>query len=173
MVKFLNNNILKIIQNRNTNKAHGHDKISIRMLKLCGDSLCTPLELIFKDCLTNGIFPSDWKKGNTVPNHKKNDKLCLNNYRLLSLLPICSKIFKRLMFNEMFGFFIENYLICQHESGFKPGGSCINQFLSITHELYQLFNYGFDVRNAFFDISKVLDKVWHDGLLFKLKQNSI
>ena len=37
----------------------------------------------------------------------------------------------------MFGFFIENDLISQHQSGFKPGDSCINQLLSITHEIYQ------------------------------------
>ena len=66
--------MLKIIQNLNPNKAHSHDKISIGMLKLCRDSLCRPLELIFKDYLANGIFPSDWKKGNIVPAHKKNDK---------------------------------------------------------------------------------------------------
>ena len=59
MVKFVSNDILKIIQNLNPNKAHGHDKISIRMLKICGDSLCRPLELIFNDCMLSGIFPSD------------------------------------------------------------------------------------------------------------------
>ena len=46
MVKFVNNDILKIIQNLNPNKAHGHDKICIRMLKLCDDSLCRPLEYL-------------------------------------------------------------------------------------------------------------------------------
>ena len=143
------------------------------MLRLCDDSLCRPLELIFKDCLTNGIFPSDWKKGSIVPVHKKNDKQCLNNYRRISLLTICSKIFERLIFNEMFGFFIENDLISQHQSGFKPGNSCINQLLSITHEIYQSFDEGFDVRSVLLDISKAFDKVWHDDLIFKLKQNGI
>ena len=100
MVKFVNNDILKIIQNLNANKAHGHDKI-MTMLKLCGDLLCRSLELIFNDCLANGIFPSDWKKGNIVPVHKKNDKQCLNNYRPISLLPICSKIFEPLIFNNV------------------------------------------------------------------------
>ena len=100
------------------------------MLKLCGDSFWL-LELIFKDCLTNGIFPSDWKKGSIVPVHKKNYKQCLNNYRPISLPPICSKIFEWLIFNEMFEFFIENNPISQHQSGFKPGDSCINQLLSM------------------------------------------
>ena len=173
MVKFVKNDILKIIQNLNPNKAHGHDKISIRMFKLCDDSLCRPLELILKDCLANGIFPSDWKKVNIVPGYKKNDKQCLNNYRALSLQPIYSKIFQRLIFNEIFGFFIENELISQHQSDFKHGDSCINQLLSITHEIYQSLDEGFDVLSIFHDVSKAFDKVWHDGLIFKLKENGI
>ena len=144
------------------------------MLKICVDSLHRPLELIFADCLANGIFPFDWKIGNVVPFHKKNDKQRLNNYRPVSLLTICSKIFERLTFNEMFGFFIENDLISQHQSGFKPGDSCINQLLSITHETYQSFDEGcVCIRCVFLDISKAFDKVWHDGLTFKFKQNGI
>ena len=143
------------------------------MLKICGNSLCMSLELIFNDCLVNGIFPSIWKKGNIVPVHKKNNQQRLNNYRPISLLLICSKIFERLIFNEIFGFFIENDLIPQHQSGFKPGDSCINQLLSITHEIYQSFDEGFDVRCVFLDISKAFDKVWHDVIIFKLKQNGI
>ena len=59
----------------------------------------------------------------------------------------------------MFGFFIENNLISQHQSEFKPGDSCINQLLSITHEIYQSFDEGFDVPSVFLDISKAFDKV--------------
>ena len=91
----------------------------------------------------------------------------------MSLLPICGKILERLMFNEMFNFFIENILISSHQSGFKPGHSCINQLLSITHELYESFDVGLEVRSIFLDISKAFDKVQHDGIIYKLTQNGI
>ena len=77
--------ILKIIQNLNPNKAHGPDKISIRMIKICGNSLCKLLEMICKSCIIKGEFSSEWKKANVVPVHKKSDKKMLKNYRPISL----------------------------------------------------------------------------------------
>ena len=61
----------------------------------------------------------------------------------------------------MFGFLIENNLISSNQSGFKPGDSCINQLLSITHKIYKSFDNGFEVRGVFLDISKALDKAWY------------
>ena len=57
------------------------------------------------------------------------------------------------------GFFIENGVISQNQCGLKARDSCINQLLSITHEMYQSFDEGFDVRGVFLDISKVFDKL--------------
>ena len=133
-VRFSQDDFAKIIQNRDSNKAHDHDNISIRILKICGSSMYKPLEMIFKQCIETGFFPSEWKKANMVPIHKKGDKQTLENYLPVSLLPICGKILERLMFSEMFNFFIENKLISSNQSGFKPGDSYINQLLSITHE---------------------------------------
>ena len=79
----------------------------------------------------------------------------------------------RLLYDRMFEFFTENNLISDNQSGFKPGDSCINQLLSITHEIYQSFDDNLEVRAVFLDISKAFDKVWHKGLIYKLKQNGI
>ena len=73
-VSFSQDDIAKIIQNLDPNKAHGHDNISICMLKICGYSVYKPLEMIFKQCIETGVFPSEWKKGNIVPIYKKGDK---------------------------------------------------------------------------------------------------
>ena len=109
--------------------------ISIRMLKICGKCICRPLELIFNEFISNGLFPSQ-EKQQTI-------------FRIL----------ERLLFNEMFPFFIKNGLILQNQSGFKLGETCVNQLLSITHEIYKSFDDGFDVRSVFLNILKALDKV--------------
>ena len=64
----------------------------------------------------------------------------------------------------MLRFFLGNKLISINHSGFKPGDSCINQLLSITHEIYKSFDDGLEVKSVFLDISKAFDKVWHEGL---------
>ena len=108
-----------------------------------------------------------------IPVHKKGDKQIIKNYRRISLLPIVGKIFERLLYDRMFEFFIAHNLISKNQSDFRPGDSCINQLLSIIHEIYQSFDDNLEVRAVFLDISKAFDKVWHKGLIFKLKQNGI
>ena len=73
----------------------------------------------------------------------------------------------------MYSFFIENDLISSNQSGFKQGDSCINQLLSITHDIYQSLDQRYEVRGVFLDNSKAFNKVWHKGLIHKLKQNGI
>ena len=71
----------------------------------------------------------------------------------------------------MFEFFIAISFISKNQSGFRPIDSCINQLLSITHEICQSFDGNLEVRAVFLDISKAFDKIWHKGLISKLKQN--
>ena len=113
------------------------------------------------------------EKAYVVPFYKNGDKQCLKNYGPVSLFPICGKILERLTFNAMFRFLVEKNLISSNQSGFKPGDSWINQLLSITHEIYMSFDNRFEVRDAFLDISKAFDKVWHKNIIFKPKQNGI
>ena len=116
-------NIATLIKNLDPNKAHDHDMISICMLKLCGKSICKLLDLIFQSCMKQGKFPTEWKKANVAPVHKKEDKQILKNCRPVSLPPICGKIFERLIYSNFFEYFIQNNLISQKQFDFKPGDS--------------------------------------------------
>ena len=82
-------------------------------------------------------------------------------------------MFESLLYDVMLAFFSENNLFSQNLSRFRSSDSCINQLLSITHEILNAFNKGLEVCGIIFDISKTSDYVWHNGLLFKLRQNGI
>ena len=72
--------IVDIIKSLDPNKAHGHDGVSVRMLKLCSKSTFKPLPLTFNNCLRKRIFPELWKKANVVPIDKKGNRRLLSNY---------------------------------------------------------------------------------------------
>ena len=164
--------ILKIIRSLNPNKAHGWDEISVRMIKLCDMALVIPLKIIFINCLRRGICPDIWKHSNVVPVHKKNEKNVKGNYRPISLLPIFGKILEKLIFDSLYSHLVSSKLLNPNQSGFRPSDSTINQLISITHTIFTAFdcNPPLDVRSVYLDISKAFDRVWHDGLIYKLKR---
>ena len=145
------------------------------MLKIYGPSVLKPLPL-FNNCLRDGVFPNDWgKKANVIPVHKKGNKQLVSNYRPVSLLPICSKIFEKLIFECIYDFLDQNCLLKANQSGFRPGNSCIHQLIAITHNIFTAFdgNPSLEVRSIFLDLSKAFDRVCHEGLIYNLKNIGI
>ena len=100
--------ILSIICAFNNSKAHGWDNVSVCMVNICDESLVKPLFNIFQFLLETGNFPSNWKRGNIVPVHKKSNKDLINNYRPASLLQIFSKIYKKYIYDLLYNYFEGN-----------------------------------------------------------------
>ena len=88
-------------------------------------------------------------------------------------MPIYFRIFEKVLFDSIHKHLDVNKLLLKHQSGFRPGDSTINKLLAITHDMFESFEDGCESRAIFLDISKAFDKVWYEGLLFKLKQNGI
>ena len=90
-------------------------------------------------------------------------------------MPICGKIFEKIIFNSLYKYFNTNNLITKNQSGFRPGDSTTNQLLYLVNEIHEAFEdpKSLEVRAVFLDISKAFDKVWHEGLIFKLRQNGL
>ena len=131
--------ILKLIQGLNSNKAHGHDGISIRMLKLCGLSIIKPLSLLFSNFAKDGFFSNNWKKANFFPVHKKGNKQLVSNYHPVPLLLVCCKIFEKLIFDCVYNFLDQNCLLNTNQSGFRLGNSCLHQLIAIKHNIFTVF----------------------------------
>ena len=165
--------ILDIIKTLNVNKAHGPDNISGHMIERCGEGSLLPLCIIFNNIIETGVFPDVWKSANVTPVHKKASKQNFENYRPISLLPLFAKIFERIIFMNMHNFFKINGLITKNQSGFQPGDSVTNQLICLVQHIHSSLDINLEVRSVFLDMSKAFDKVWHDGLLLKLKQNGI
>ena len=83
----------------------------------------------------------------------------MKNYRPVSLLPICSKIFEKTIFNSHSKYLEDNKLLNWNQSAFQLDDSCMHKLLSITQEIYKLLDANplLEVRGVFLDISKVFD----------------
>jgi len=167
--------ILALIRNLNPNKSAGSDGISGQMLLICDTSVVKPLKILFQNIISTSIYPDMWKLANVTPIFKKGDKQLVTNYRPISLLPICGKIFEKITFNTLYSYLTSNNLITKNQSGFTPCDSTTNQLLYLVNAIREAFEEpnSLEVRAIFLDISKAFDKVWHQGLLFKLRQNDI
>ena len=91
------------------------------------------------------------------------------------MLLICGKLFDKLIFDEICDHLVKNDLLTSNQSRFRPGDSAINHLLSITYCMYTAFEElpSRETRAVFLDIFKAFDKVWHEGLLFKLECNGV
>ena len=122
---FSTGDIIKIIKVLDPDKVHGHDGKSIRMIKLCA---FLSLHILFKNFLENECFPNEWNREKIVPAYKKRYKQLINNYQPVSILPICVKVFEKIIYNSLFEFLGINKLLNNNQSGFPPGDSCMHHF---------------------------------------------
>ena len=115
-------------------------------------------------------FPCNWKRGNIVLVHKKGNKDLINNYRLVSLLPIFNNIYEKCIYDKLYNYFVGTDLFPKSLFGFCKGGSCMPELLSITHKILKCFDANplLDTSGFFLDMYKALDRVLHEALIFKL-----
>jgi len=123
--------------------------------------------------MNSGEFPKKWKYGHWSAVFKKNESFLKENYRPISLLSCISKVFERIVFNDLYSFCIANNILTPKNSGFKLLDSTVYQLIHIVDKIHKGLDDKKDACMVFLDISKAFDKVYHKGLLFKLRQFGI
>ena len=103
--------------------------------------------------------------------HNNESKNILKNYRPISLLPVRGKIFEKCIYNSLYFYLESNNIVSKFQSGFRKGDSCISQLPATSHEIHSNFDAypSLETRRFFLDIPKAFNRVWHEGLLYKLK----
>ncbi|MCG7883757.1 MAG: reverse transcriptase family protein [Candidatus Thiodiazotropha endolucinida] len=165
--------VKSVLQTLKLGKSSGPDNINNRILKELAYPISKPLSDLFNYSLSRGSFPDTWKQANVSPLYKKDDPSLVSNYRPISLLSAVGKTMEKIVHKHIFNYFEDNNIITCLQSGFVPGDSTVNQLVDIYNTFCKALDDGLEVRAIFCDISKAFDRVWHKGLLFKLKRAGI
>ena len=162
------------LDNLNVSKLGGPDEISPKLIKTFGYDLVKPLTLLFNKSLQLGQVPYQWKLANVSAIFKnKGDDSDPTNYRPISITSCLGKLLEKIIFKYLYNYLQEHEILTKYQSGFRPNDSTTNQLLEIYHIILENLDKGKDIKFIFCDVSKAFDKVWHRGLLHKLKKYGI
>ena len=160
--------IFDIIKTFDINKSLGPNSIPIYILKIFNnffsEKLCDITNLIFE----TGIFPDLCKIAKVIPIYKKSNPLLCENYRPISLLPIFSKIFEKIIYKRMYNFIEMNKLIYTRQFGFRSKHSTTHALISTIENIKSLIDSGNIVGGVFIDLQKAFDTVNHEILCEKI-----
>lgn len=158
-----------VISDLKLRKSPGSDKITNTMIINLPNSALRTVKFIFNSMLRTGYFPSSWKQSEIVMIPKPGkDVTQVASYRPISLLPVLSKIFERLLLKSLEPYIDSANLIPNHQYGFRKKHSTIEQVHRITNLIRETFESKQYCSALFIDISQAFDKVWHEGLIYKI-----
>jgi hypothetical protein len=127
------------------------------------------LTTIYNNILRLTYFPVLWKFAQIIMNHKPGNPQIVTSYRPISLLPIISKIFERILLKRIQMDDDINTKIPTHQFGFRENHSTTQQCHRIVNKILKSLEQKKLCTAAFLDIQQAFDRVWHDVLLYKLK----
>ena len=160
---------IKVIDNLENKNSSGHDGISNKLLKTIKGDISQSLTIIINQMLTTGIFPDDFKLSKVIPLFKKGDSSLLTNYRPISLLPTISKIFERVIHDQMYEYFNKFKLLAEQQYGFRKQHSTEYAAVKLIDHVSREMEAGKIPANVYIDLSKAFDTLTFDILLYKLK----
>ena len=136
------NETIKAINRLENKGSSWHDEISNKLLKLIKNELKTPLTLIINQMITTGISPQSFKISKIIPLYKKGVHSLLTNYKPISLLPTISKVFERIIYDQMYEYLNENNLLAEEQFRFRKYHSTDYAAISLVNHISNEMEHG-------------------------------
>lgn len=160
--------IEKLINDLPFNSAPGPDGISTKLLKLTKEVSCVLLSSLFNQSLSSCDIPVDWRHAKVTPVFKNGSKMCITNYRPISLTSVPSKLMEHVIYSQIMNHLSSNNLLFANQHGFRRSLSCESQLFELTTDIHESLHAKTDIHAIFIDFSKAFDKVPHCRLIQKL-----
>ena len=162
-------NIVKVIKKLISGKATGLYGIPNKALKDSAELIASSLSDLFNFSIGTKTYPDDFKVAKVTPIFKSGDKDDVNNYRLISIIPTIARVFEKLIYNQLYQYFVNNKLLSNQQFGFRSLHSTALALSKATNQWLLSLDKGCMDSVVFLDIEKAFDTVDHQILSDKLR----
>ena len=158
--------VVKSIEKLDSSKAYQKDNIPPKILKASDDISALVLCSDINRCISEGRFPNNRKSAELTPTFKKVERSSKVSYRPISILPTLSKVYERLLYPQIYGYFddIFSKFLC----GFRKGYSTQHCLLYMLETRRKALDKGYITGVLLTDLSRAFDCISHELLIAKL-----
>ena len=154
--------------NLKRNKATGCDDLPASLIDDGANEIAGPLSLLLNRCLEIAIFPSSEKLSKVLPVYKSGDGTTMDNYRPISVPPVLSKVFERVVHTQLYDYLEGNNLLSKRQFDFRNKSSTQHAVTMFSDFIRANVDRGYMTGAVFLDLRKAFDTVDHARILSKL-----